>query len=90
MDIRKRTLADQLQSALLECPHVKGYELSVMEFSNAVVLAGTVNCFFHKQMAQESVRNFLKSYGDKGFALTLKNEIIVKTPKSSVDDRHFT
>jgi hypothetical protein len=82
----KETLADQIQSVLKECPHVRRYKLSVMELSNSVVIGGTVSCFYHKQMAQEAIRIFLKPLVDKGLMLTLRNEITVDSIRSRVND----
>ena len=70
-------LADQIQTILSEHPHVKGYKLSVMELPHAVVIGGTVKCFFHKQMAQEAAVKFLKPHMQQGLRLMLRNEIVV-------------
>jgi hypothetical protein len=80
-------LSDRIQAVLRECPHVGKYDLSVMELSNSVVIIrGTVACYFHKQMAQESIRIRFKPLVDKGFTFTLKNEISVNSPHLTEDD----
>jgi len=84
--MEKDSLADQIQRALKECSHIRGYKLSVMELSNSVVIGGTVSSFFHKQMAQEVVRIFIQPLVAKGLVLTFRNEIVVKNPHSRADD----
>ncbi len=78
--IRKKEepLADQLQCFLKACPHVKGYKLYVKELPHAIVIGGTVNSFYQKQMAQETVAKFLKPRVQQGLRVMLKNEIVVK------------
>lgn len=83
-ETRRRTeeppLAEQLQAVLKQCPHVKGYKLSVMELPHAVVIGGTVSSYYHKQVAQEAVLRHLKLKIEQGLRLMLKNEIIVHSP----------
>lgn len=86
-DTRDRTedeqpLADQLRAVLEQCPHVKGYKLSVMELPHAVVMGGTVRSYYHKQVAQEAVVKHLKLKLVKGLRLMLKNEIVVENEGS--------
>ena len=76
----EQPLADQLQAVLKQCSHVRQYKLSVMELPHAVVIGGTVSCFFHKQIAQEAVVKHLKPKMVQGLRLMLKNEIVVETP----------
>ena len=73
----EKPLAEQLHTALKGCSYVRGYDLSVMELPHAVVLGGTVNTFFHKQMAQETAVAFLKPKMQQGLMLMLKNDIVV-------------
>jgi len=81
---RRRTeeqpLAEQLQAVLKQCPHVKGYTLSVMELPHAVVIGGTVSSYYHKQVAQEAVAKHLKPKVQQGLRVMLKNEIVVNSP----------
>jgi hypothetical protein len=74
----EQPLADQLQEILKQCPHVKGYKLSVMELPHAIVIGGTVTSYYHKQVAQEAVVKHLKPKMEQGLRLMLKNEIVVK------------
>lgn len=69
------SLASQIQAVLKECPYVRSYQFSVMEFSDVVVIRGIVFSYHHKQMAQETISQFLKRSGKK--KLMLKNEIEV-------------
>ena len=78
--MEQNSLSEQICAVLNNCPHMKKYEISVIEYSHAIVLAGTVNSFFHKQMAQETVGQFLKSKMQQGLMLMLKNDIVVRYP----------
>jgi len=77
--MEKKSLASQLQGVLKECPHVRGYQLSVLELSESVVIGGTVKCYYHKQMAQESIRIYLKTQPGLTVTMTLTNNIVVRS-----------
>ena len=51
-----KCLADRLGAALTSNPHLTGRKLDYETDSGFVVLTGTVNSFFQKQMAQEAIR----------------------------------
>lgn len=75
----EQTLAEQIQGVLRECPFVKGYNLSVCESPENVVVKGVVNSYFAKQMAQETAIRFLKEHYHQGVTANLVNEIIVNS-----------
>jgi osmotically-inducible protein OsmY len=49
-------LHDRLDEALTSNPHLFGRKLGFETEAGLVVLKGTVNSFFQKQMAQEAIR----------------------------------
>lgn len=49
-------LLDRLHEALHRNPHLFGRKLGFAADSGVVVLTGTVNSYFEKQMAQEAIR----------------------------------
>ncbi|MHB8973674.1 MAG: BON domain-containing protein [Pirellulaceae bacterium] len=51
-----RCLHDRLGEALSSSPHLFGRKLGFEADAGTVVLRGTVNSFFQKQMAQEAIR----------------------------------
>jgi osmotically-inducible protein OsmY len=50
-------LDSQLQNALAQNPFLFGRKLRIELSDGRVTLHGTVNSYYHKQMAQESLRN---------------------------------
>jgi osmotically-inducible protein OsmY len=50
-------LDSQLQNALAQNPFLSGRKLRIELSDGRVTLHGTVNSYYHKQMAQESLRN---------------------------------
>lgn len=54
--MHSRTLDDRVQMALTESPYLIRRKLRFEASEGRVVLRGTVNSFFAKQMAQESLR----------------------------------
>ena len=69
------TLAKELKSSLESLPYTKGYNFSIMEDSEKVVLQGVVKSFYHKQMAQEHASKFIRNRQKK---LNVVNNIVVK------------
>jgi osmotically-inducible protein OsmY len=51
-----RCLHDRLDEALTSNPHLFGRKLGIETEAGLVVLKGTVNSYFQKQMAQEAIR----------------------------------
>ena len=49
-------LSDRLGAALTSNPHLSGRTLGYETDAGLVVLTGTVNTFYQKQMAQEAIR----------------------------------
>jgi osmotically-inducible protein OsmY len=47
----------QIQNALVENPFLSGRKLRIELSEGRVTLHGTVKSYYHKQMAQESLRN---------------------------------
>jgi osmotically-inducible protein OsmY len=47
----------QIQNALAENPFLSGRKLRIELSEGRVTLHGTVKSYYHKQMAQESLRN---------------------------------
>lgn len=79
----ERPLAEQVQAVLQDCPHVRNFQLSVMELPHAIVIGGTVISFYQKQMAQETVRKFLEPKAKKGLMMMLRNDIVVRSSESA-------
>jgi osmotically-inducible protein OsmY len=52
-------LDSQLQNALAQNPFLSGRKLRIELSEGRVTLHGTVNSYYHKQMAQESLRNLV-------------------------------
>ena len=50
-----QTLAERIESAVFESPYFAGRRLHVRAVDDCVVVEGTVNTYFHKQMAQETL-----------------------------------
>jgi len=50
------TLADRVDQAIQTSPHVNGRTLRFETDGSRVVLQGSVNSYFQKQMAQEAIR----------------------------------
>ncbi len=50
-------LDSQLQAALVQNPFLSGRKLRIETNEGRVTLHGTVRSYYHKQMAQESLRN---------------------------------
>lgn len=67
-------LSEQIYTVLKNCPYVQMYDFSIMQLENEIVISGKVNCYYHKQMSQETVGRFLRS---KGMKFVLTNEIVV-------------
>lgn len=51
-----RPLFDRICDALTTNPHVPSHQVRVETTDGRVVLSGSVNSFFQKQMAQEAIR----------------------------------
>ena len=51
------SLMDRLDQAITSSPHLLGRKLECETDSGVVVLTGTVNTYYQKQMAQEAVRH---------------------------------
>ena len=66
-------MSDEVKRHLNESSYLKKYDFVVIERMNEVEINGIVSCYFHKQIAQEIVRNFLK-----GKPFEIKNELVVK------------
>jgi len=49
-------LDNQIRSALEQSPHFLGHELRVETAEGRVTLRGVVRSYYHKQMAQETLR----------------------------------
>lgn len=49
-------IANSVQQALFANPHFPGRHLQVENSEGRIVLKGMVGSYFHKQMAQETVR----------------------------------
>ena len=56
MNEPSRCLHDRLGEALSSNPHLFGRKLGLKQTQALVVLKGTVNSYFQKQMAQEAIR----------------------------------
>ena len=52
----KKPLNDRLQSALSDSPYLANRNLRFESEAGRVTLHGVVNSYFHKQMAQETLR----------------------------------
>ncbi len=50
------SLLDRIDDAITTSPHMFGHRVRLEADAGIVVLLGTVNSFYHKQMAQETVR----------------------------------
>jgi osmotically-inducible protein OsmY len=50
-------LDSQIQAALVQHPFLSGRKLRIETSEGRVTLHGTVRSYYHKQMAQESLRN---------------------------------
>ena len=50
------TSDQQAQAALASSPVVELRELTVVQSGESLLISGRVNCFYHKQLAQETVR----------------------------------
>lgn len=56
MPVCELTLADRVDQAIQTSPYVNGRTLRFETDGSRVVLQGSVNSYFQKQMAQEAVR----------------------------------
>ena len=52
----ERHLCDRVDQAIATSPHLMRHKLGLETDSGVVVLTGTVDTYFQKQMAQETVR----------------------------------
>ncbi|QDT36397.1 BON domain-containing protein [Stratiformator vulcanicus] len=53
---QRHTLRDLVQSTLERNPHLARRRLRVDQTDDRLVLSGNVDSFYHKQVAQESIR----------------------------------
>ncbi len=56
METREFTIHDQIENAVILCPHLNQSGIQVRTHGNRVKISGKVGSFFEKQMAQEAVR----------------------------------
>ena len=57
MSITLPALTQQINSAVIHNPHLNHRKMHVTTESGRVIIRGTVQSFFQKQMAQEALRN---------------------------------
>ena len=66
----------EVKRHLNESSHLKRYDFVVIEKMNELSINGVVSCYYHKQIAQEIVRNLLLK---KAFEnITFRNELVVE------------
>jgi hypothetical protein len=54
---KQPSVAEQAQQALVENPHLKQRRMRTRSSNGKVTIAGSVQSYFEKQMAQEALRN---------------------------------
>jgi osmotically-inducible protein OsmY len=57
MSVSQPQLAQQIQNAVVHNPHLNHRRMHIKTKQGRVVINGTVDSFFEKQMAQEALRN---------------------------------
>jgi osmotically-inducible protein OsmY len=58
-DATVENVGPQVKSALAASPIFDLHDLSVEQNGSGIILSGTVSSFYHKQLAQELVRNLI-------------------------------
>ncbi|MFK7770299.1 MAG: BON domain-containing protein [Mariniblastus sp.] len=59
MSVLTNSLVQQIQSAVVHNPHLNHKRMHVKTKEGRVVIEGTVQSFFEKQMAQEALRKIV-------------------------------
>ena len=71
------------RAALCDSPVVALRDLNVGAVGGRMIISGTVNCFYQKQLAQEVVRSVLKG-------IRVTNAIEVKDSPNRQDDAYLS
>ncbi len=75
-------LTQKAREALRESPVAALRNLDVEAAAGRVIISGIVNCFYHKQLAQEVVRSVLGG-------IRVINAVVVQDPRRRRDDAYL-